>query len=86
MSSQVTFLLAGAAGAVAAVAAAPRDKLVVSSRAWTARLRGERAGSDLIVMVAVPSGGFGLTRVCRETRFEIRKKSRLCREKFPGGT
>lgn len=62
MSSQVTLLPAGAAGAVAAVATLPRARPPASSRTRTLRARGERAGSDLIVMVAVPSGGFGLHR------------------------
>ncbi|MNN41520.1 hypothetical protein D3C81_1556440 [compost metagenome] len=80
MSSQVTFLPAGAAGVLAAVATLPRARLPAISRTRTLRASGERAGSDLIVMVAVPSGGFGLHRVGRSGCHGIRKKSRPCRE------
>src|SRR3989344_198587 len=87
MSSQVTlrvaFAVDGAAGSAAAKLAALKDRLPTSRKACTARLSGERAGSDLIIMVAVPSGGFGLHRVERQGAARIRKKSRCCREDFP---
>ncbi|MNH07822.1 hypothetical protein D3C79_672230 [compost metagenome] len=66
MSSQVTFLPAGAAAAVAAVASVARDRPPATSKARTLSDRREGAGSDLVVMVAVPSGGFGLHRVGRD--------------------
>src|SRR5450830_1198553 len=89
MSSQVTLRVGLVAGSAAAKLAALKDRLPTSRKACTAKLKGvslsgERAGSDLVlVMVAVPSGGFGLHRVERRGAGRIRKKSRCCREDFP---
>ncbi|GGL51091.1 hypothetical protein GCM10009091_35990 [Pseudomonas brenneri] len=75
-----------AEGSVAAKPSALKDRLPTSRKACTARLSGERAGSDLIVMVAVPSGGFGLHRLLRGRGTRIRKISRCGRDNFPNRT